>query len=186
MTLDDAVLVNEFVKGNEDAFSQLVRRYQSRIVNYFFRLSWERETAEDLAQDVFIKVYSSLKRSLPKIPFSCLLFRVAKLHWYDYLRKKYRSVKTQGKIEEYCAILPQKTPDNLDGDWEERQELIAKMLIACEQLPSEQRLVIELAYFLKIPYKDISEILEIPIGTVKSRLNSSIKRLRRMMESDSD
>ncbi|MDZ7816073.1 MAG: RNA polymerase sigma factor [Planctomycetota bacterium] len=184
-SLSDEQLVKLYREGDQQAMEQLVERYQAKVFGFFKRLCWNRTLAEDLAQDTFIKVISSLRQKEPEVPFSMVLFHIARIHWYTYLRKKYRTVKTVGKIEEHGDVIPgeESVGEDLE-EFDERKQKIKLMKKAMESLSPEKRIVVELSYFLEVPYKEIAQILEIPIGTVKSRLNSAIRRLRGIMESD--
>jgi RNA polymerase sigma-70 factor (ECF subfamily) len=182
MQPSDQQLIADYLAGITSALEVLVARYQDKVVGFFYRLCWDRFTAEDLAQESFIKAIQSISGKKEELPFSVMLFRVAKLQWFNYLRKKYRSPKTQGKVEEYEEFIRSESEDD---DPEERQiklEQIKRMMASMEHLPPEQRIVVEMCYFMQVPYKEIADILEIPIGTVKSRINTAITRLRGLME----
>ncbi|GAB4166558.1 MAG: RNA polymerase sigma factor RpoE [Planctomycetota bacterium] len=182
MQPEDKQLIDQYLRGNTAALEELVKRYQDKVVGFFFRLCWDRFTAEDLAQESFIKAIQSISGKTEGPPFSIMLFRIARLQWFNFLRKKYRSPRTQGMIEEYESFI---RVDDEEFDPEEREskkEQIRRMLAAVEHLPEEQRIVVEMCYFLEVPYKEIAEILEIPVGTVKSRLNTAITRLRGHMQ----
>jgi len=177
---DDELLKN-LIDGDEEAFMEFVLRYQDKVFNFFYRLCWNRDTSEDLAQDVFLKVYVAVRRLETPVEFSRILFRIAKVIWYSHLRKIYRTPKIHGRIEEFEDILG-KPEEAKDMDAAEKSEAMKQMYGALEELSPEQRLIIELAYFMEMPYKEIAEILEVPIGTVKSRLNSAVNRMRGIIE----
>lgn len=177
----DDELQKAVLEGDDSAFEALVKRHADKLINFFFRLCWCRETAEDLAQDCFIKAYTSIKKTGASVAFSRLLYRIAKISWYSHLRKVYRSVKTSGGVE-MLAEPPEKSLSPSMFEDAEKAEQVRRMHSAIERLPEEHRLVIEMAYLMEIPYKEISEILEIPIGTVKSRINAAVLKLRGLME----
>src|SRR6478609_10814867 len=86
--LDDRVLVARILEGDRDRFTELVRRYERRVVNYVYRITHRYEEAHDLAQEIFVKVYLALDRYDPKYQFSTWLFRIAQNASIDALRKK--------------------------------------------------------------------------------------------------
>src|SRR5436189_4392214 len=86
--LDDRALVTRILEGDADRFTQLVARYEKRVVNYVYRITHRYEDAHDLAQEIFVKVYLALDRYDPKYQFSTWLFRIAQNSAIDALRKK--------------------------------------------------------------------------------------------------
>ncbi len=86
--LDDRALVARILGGDRDRFTELVRRYEKRLINYVYRITHRYEEAHDLAQDIFVKVYLALDRYDSKYQFSTWLFRIAQNAAIDVLRKK--------------------------------------------------------------------------------------------------
>src|SRR5439155_1012317 len=86
--LDDRALVTRILEGDRDRFTELVRRYEKRLINYVYRITHRYEEAHDLAQEIFVKVYLALDRYDPKYQFSTWLFRIAQNASIDALRKK--------------------------------------------------------------------------------------------------
>src|SRR6266446_4192434 len=86
--LDDRTLVARILEGDRDRFTDLMKRYEKRIVNYVYRITHRYEEAHDLAQEIFVKVFLALDRYDPKYQFSTWLFRIAQNSAIDALRKK--------------------------------------------------------------------------------------------------
>src|SRR5919206_3602335 len=86
--VDDRALVSRILEGDRDRFTELVRRYEKRVINYVYRITHRYEDAHDLAQEIFVKVYMALDRYDPKYQFSTWLFRIAQNASIDTLRKK--------------------------------------------------------------------------------------------------
>src|ERR1041385_379675 len=86
--LDDRALVSRILEGDRDRFTELMKRYEKRIVNYVYRIPHRYEEAPDLAQESFVKVFMALDRYDPKYQFSTWLFRIAQNTAIDALRKK--------------------------------------------------------------------------------------------------
>src|SRR5438128_7298097 len=85
---DDRALVSRILGGDRDGFTELVKRYEKRVINYVYRITHRYEEAHDLAQEIFVKVYLALDRYDPKYQFSTWLFRIAQNAAIDVLRKK--------------------------------------------------------------------------------------------------
>src|ERR687891_392764 len=86
--LDDRALVARILEGDRDRFTELVTRYERRVINYVYRITHRYEDAHDLAQEIFVKVFLALDRYDPKYQFSTWLFRIAQNSAIDALRKK--------------------------------------------------------------------------------------------------
>src|SRR5437773_8659006 len=86
--LDDRALVSRILEGDRDRFTELVKRYEKRVVNYVYRITHRYEEAHDLAQEIFVKVFVALDRYDSKYQFSTWLFRIAQNTAIDALRKK--------------------------------------------------------------------------------------------------
>jgi len=86
--LDDRTLVARILEGDRDRFTQLMSRYEKRVINYVYRITHRYEDAHDLTQEIFVKVYLALDRYDPKYQFSTWLFRIAQNSAIDALRKK--------------------------------------------------------------------------------------------------
>jgi RNA polymerase sigma-70 factor (ECF subfamily) len=86
--LDDRALVARILEGDRDRFTQLVKRYEKRVINYVYRITHRYEDAHDLTQEIFVKVFLALDRYDPKYQFSTWLFRIAQNSAIDALRKK--------------------------------------------------------------------------------------------------
>src|SRR5215210_3301715 len=86
--LDDRALVTRILGGDRDRFTELVKRYEKRVINYVYRITHRYEDAHDLTQEIFVKVFVALDRFDPKYQFSTWLFRIAQNSAIDALRKK--------------------------------------------------------------------------------------------------
>lgn len=176
---DDELLQRFLARGDDGAFEELVVRYQNDLLGFFMRLCRNRDLAEELAQDTFVKTYIALKRSKRGARFAPLLYRIAKAAWYSELRKRYRQPKVHGGVSDYKEVIPSGAPDPAED--REEKDFSEALREAMDELPPDSRLVIEMAYYLDMSYKEMAEALEIPIGTVKSRLSNAVRRLRGIM-----
>lgn len=168
----DEVLVAAAVDGDERAFEQLVERYQARLVNFLYRKVGNRESAHDLAQEVFIKVYGALDRFDPRYKFSTWMFRIGQNAAIDSLRR--RRVKLVQPVweddsgEERDREFESEGPDPYDTSRNlERNRAIRR---AIANLPDEYRELIEMRHYAEMSYAEIAELTELPLGTVKNKL----------------
>lgn len=168
----DEALVAAAVDGDERAFEQLVERYQARLVNFLYRKVGNRESAHDLAQEVFIKVYGALDRFDPRYKFSTWMFRIGQNAAIDSLRR--RRVKLVQPVweddsgEERDREFESEGPDPYDTSRNlERNRAIRR---AIANLPAEYRELIEMRHYAEMSYAEIAEMTELPLGTVKNKL----------------
>ena len=169
----DDELVAAVLEGDQDAFRDLVVRYQGRVVNYLYRIVRNLEEAHDLAQEIFLRVYRALDRFDPSYKFSTWLFRVAQNAAIDRIRKRKIDVVSMHRGE---------TGDSDGGDWEfpspeagpygdfrnlERGDAIRS---AIDGLKDEYRELIELRHYAELSYDEIAELKGMPLGTVKNKL----------------
>lgn len=171
--LEDRALVAAILRGESDLFAQLVRRYEKRIVNYVYRITHRYEDAQDLAQEVFVKVYLALDRYDPKYQFSTWIFRIAQNSAIDTLRKKSVSEvsltrneddEQGGKEREFAdvGVSPYRDLKN--------KQLSSAIDHAVDQLPVEYRELIQLRHFAELSYDEIAGMKQLPLGTVKNKL----------------
>lgn len=169
----DQELIAAVLAGDQERFGDLVERYQGRLVNYLYRLLRNVEESQDLAQEVFFKVYQSLDRFDARYKFSTWLFRVAQNAAIDKIRKRRLqlvSMDRQGDPEggERTWEFPSDRPGpyrNLRN--RERGEAIQE---AIDHLPWEYRELIVLRHFGELSYHEIATLKSMPLGTVKNKL----------------
>src|SRR6266852_3784503 len=170
--LDDRALVGRILGGDRDRFTDLVRRYEKRLVNYVYRITHRYEEAHDLAQDIFVKVYLALDRYDPKYQFSTWLFRIAQNAAIDVLRKK--SVP-EVPLARPSEDEPQKEREFADTGVSPYRALKNKQLAsaidkAVQNLPPDYRELIQLRHFAELSYEEIASMKKLPLGTVKNKL----------------
>jgi RNA polymerase sigma-70 factor (ECF subfamily) len=172
--LDDRALVTRILGGDRDRFTELMKRYEKRIINYVYRITHRYEDAHDLAQEIFVKVFLALDRYDPKYQFSTWLFRIAQNSAIDALRKK--SVVelpiTKPADEENSSAKDREFADN--GITPERalknKQLGAAIDHAVRELPADYRELIQLRHFAELSYEEIATMKKLPLGTVKNKL----------------
>jgi RNA polymerase sigma-70 factor (ECF subfamily) len=165
--------------GDPRPFEDFVTREAGTFVAFFVRLGASRAEAEDLAQDLFVKLFRHASRYEPRGRFDAFAFRVARNAWADRQRRRAVRRPAQGAAEGApppLEALPsaEPGPDGLASRSEEARLLRA----AVRALPEAQQLVLELGLVQGLAYAEVAELLEIPVGTVKSRMFHALRRLR--------
>lgn len=184
----DVDLLAMYQNGDRTAFRQLVELYRGRMLQFFYRLCWDRDRAEDLTQDLFLKLILGSKRYRPEGRMTTFVYRVATNLWIDNYRKQRPRPRfysfdqvvhanDETAARQYAGDDP--TPDQQLADGEER----AAMRQALERLTEPHRLVFELAVYQERPYAEISDLLDIPVGTVKSRMHNAVNAIKEMLGS---
>jgi RNA polymerase sigma-70 factor (ECF subfamily) len=177
---DDELMVR-LQEGDASAFPLLVERYSGRLVGFFCRNVRDRYLADDLTQETFLRVYEEAWDYIPLGTFRAWLFRIARNLMIDTIRKQNRDAlvgsyrPSQGSED----ILWQRIVADLVTPLEQvrTQELAAALNESLEELPEEQRLTFTLHHFGELKLQEISEILDIPLNTCKSRLRLAREKL---------
>jgi len=178
--MDEKALVQLSKKGDEEAFSVLVKKYRAKIFNLAFSLTYDREIADDLAQEAFIKAYFALPKFKLKSEFGTWLYRITVNHVKDYLRKKGRMDRMSlVDIKEnpflYKDEIMKKEKDQVE---EEKRRLIHECV---QTLPKKYQIILSLRDIQGFSYREIAKILKIFPGTVDSRLHRARKMLRKKL-----
>lgn len=176
-------------RGHDPAFRELVRRYERPVFSLLYRMVRDRALAEDLAQETFIKVLNGIKSYRPEFKFSSWIFKIANNAAIDHLRR--RSLRTLSLDGSPMAETPEETAATALqlGDKAENplQELEARELgtaieRAIGRLRPEYRACILLRHVEGHSYEEIAEILELPLGTVKTYIHRARNELRGYLE----
>ena len=178
--MQDRELIVRSQEGDQEAFGLLVRKYQTKVFQMAYGFTRNKETASDLAQEVFIKVYSFLKSFKFRSEFGTWLYRVTVNHIKDHLRKegRLRTVAFDENIERSTAGA-NSSPRREGGPGSENlEELIHD---AIRSLPPKQRIIVTLRDIQGLPYAEIARTLKISPGTVDSRLHRARKMLRKKL-----
>jgi RNA polymerase sigma-70 factor, ECF subfamily len=165
-------LVSSAQNGDRNAFSELVRIHSLGVRNVVYRVCGNRQMAEDAAQEAFIRAWTKLSSYSPKVSFKSWLYRIAVNAALDMLRKEKRILPNALEDLKLRDINP--TPEAMLASTE-RADLIAKAL---SSLSDASRTVLILREYEELSYNEIAETLEIPMGTVMSRLSYARKLLK--------
>src|SRR3954462_15770168 len=177
----DEELLSAYRQGDRRSFSQLVERYQRELFHFLIRFLGDRAAAEDVFQEAFLQVHQSADQFDPSRRFRPWLFTIAANKARDLIRSQARrptnplqATISPGDEEsgEFMDLMSsvEDTPD----EPMQRAELQQSVQKAVASMPEHLREILLLSYFHQFPYKQISDILEIPLGTVKSRLHAAV------------
>ena len=176
----DENLLQDYLDGDREAFKELLGRYSQELVHFLTRFLGSRAAAEDVFQETFLQVHQSAETFDTSRRFKPWLFTIAANKARDYHRKHNRrrtmSLSAQVSDDEdgqqfvdlMEADLPSPDAPVLDA---ERSRLVKQVV---DEMPSHLREILLLSYFQKMSYQQIAEVLEIPLGTVKSRLHTAV------------
>ena len=176
---NDRDLVATAISGVEGSFEELVRRYQRPISAYVYRMVGNYESALDLTQEIFIKVYSSLRRYRAEFKFSTWIYKIAHNAAVDHLRRT--STREQSLWWEPRAInliYPIECGRPTPEQESERKERRGEIESVVRALPSNYRELIVLRHSRDLSYEEIVEVTGLPLGTVKNRLFRAREMMR--------
>ena len=168
---NDRDLVASAASGLEGGFEELVRRYQRPISAYVYRMVGDYETALDLTQEIFIKIYGSLSRYRPEFKFSTWIYKIAHNAAIDHLRRssgRERSLSSGTDSDQYD--LPIESEGLTPEQQTEREERRIEIESVVRSLPTAYRELIVLRHSQDLTYEEIVEVTGLPLGTVKNRL----------------
>ncbi len=162
----DRSLVSQTLQGDQQAFGELVQRYQTSVFNVCYRMMGERREAEDMTQETFIRAFDRLETYDPDRPFGPWIRRVAANYCLNNIK---RGKLTLLPLEEELEGSTKKVEERpeLAALQTEREEAIRDAILS---LPVAYRVVIELRHFFDMSYKEIAEAVGLPLSDVKSHL----------------
>jgi len=177
----DEQLLADYRAGDKASFSELVSRYQRELYHFLVRFLGNRAASEDVFQETFLQVHQSAEQFDPERRFRPWLFTIAANKARDLIRSQARRPTnplqasiSPGDDESGEFIDLMQSAANTPSDPMEREELQRQVQNTVTGMPEHLREILLLSYFHQFPYKQISEILDIPLGTVKSRLHAAV------------
>lgn len=185
MNADDSRAIAECLKGRTAAFGELVRRYQDRLFNAVYRVVGNQDDASDVVQEAFLNAYQSLNSFKGDAEFFTWLYRIAFNAAISFKRKRRAVLSYDWSSDE--KSLPEPVDDSEEsrpGSALERSEEESKLYSAMKKLSLEHRTILVLKDLESLKYEDIAGILDVPIGTVRSRLHRARLELRELLEMD--
>ena len=181
--LTDGELMQRYIAGDEAAFPEIVSRHKNSLYAFLKRFLNQSDLVDDVFQETFLQLFTSRESFDPSRPLRPWLFTIAANKAKDALRKVQRtSAVPIGTISEPQDMSFDEMLDTLSSDTAvpydevERRETAARVSEVIANMPENLREILILAYFNRFPYKQMADILSIPIGTVKSRLHTAVAR----------
>lgn len=180
----DEQLIGLARDGDKQAFGQLMQRYEKELFNFLVKFMGQRTLAEDAFQETFLQVHISASSFDTQRRFRPWLYTIAANKARDLLRSKARRPAMQlttsddqgGEVNLWHNLLRDETTPQDILEQKQQKELVREMVA---KLPEHLREILVLAYFNQLPYKEIAQVLGIPLGTVKSRLHAAVSAFAR-------
>ncbi|MDC1259640.1 sigma-70 family RNA polymerase sigma factor [Flavobacteriaceae bacterium] len=182
-SISDAILVSDYVKGNEQSLSVLINRHQQRLYSFIYSKVFDRDVTEDVFQDTFIKVIRTLKRGKynEEGKFLPWVMRIAHNLVIDHFRKNNRMPKfnNSGDFDIFSVLS--------DGALNAEAELVQSQIVEdvralVEELPEEQKTVLIMRMYNDMSFKEISENTGVSINTALGRMRYALINLRKLIE----
>ncbi len=183
--VDDSELARLAELGKEPAFRELLLRYERPIFSLIYRMVRDRELAEDLAQETFVRAFNAIASYNTSYKFSSWIFKIASNHTINYLRKrKLDTISIFGTSDEGLGDheLQIKSIAENPHEFTERRELGGQIEVAIGELREEYRMAILLYHVEGSSYEEIADIMDIPLGTAKTYLFRARKELKKHLE----
>ncbi len=177
----DEKLILRFQEGDINAYNELVKRYKDRLLNFIFRYFNNVEQAEDVVQDTLIKLYTHASYYKNVAKFSTWIFTIAKNNALTELRKNKRK-KTDSLWTDDGKFIDISSKEESLESKVQNEIAIDQLNKFLDEIPENFRIAVVLRDFQELSYEEISKILEIPIGTIKSRINRGRIQLAEKMK----
>lgn len=179
----DEEIIRDFLQGKEAAFEKLVYRHEKKIYTLSYHYTGKQEDALDITQEIFLRVYRYLPKFRFKAAFSTWLYRLAVNTCLDFIRRQKKIVLFP--LED-SSFKQEELKESFTSAWKqpekelERAELRQAVQACLNSLPEEQRVPLVLKEFQEMSYAEISLILKIPLGTVRSRISRGRHKLKKI------
>jgi RNA polymerase sigma-70 factor, ECF subfamily len=176
--------IKEVLKGDQNAYSEVVELYKDKVYQICYRMLGNRHEAEDMAQEAFVRAYVNIHSFNINLKFSTWLYRIATNLCIDRIRKKkpdyYLDAEIAGTdgLDMYSQVASDSPGPETEVESLELQDTIQAEIM---KLPEKYRSVIILKYIEELSLKEISEILDMPIGTIKTRIHRGREALRKQL-----
>lgn len=192
-TISDTQLLQRHLQGEEAAFGTLIKRYRKELFSFLVRFTGDVEMAEDVFQETFLQLHISAATFDPQRRLKPWLFTIAANKGRDAMRSRWRKqaapldAMVGGSNDDqtsYASLMPSSipAPEEALANLETRQA-VQKIV---DRMPENLRVVLLLSYFHDFPYKDIAEMLNVPLGTVKSRLHAALRYFAKQWKETSE
>ncbi|WP_419882675.1 RNA polymerase sigma factor SigW [Peribacillus sp. B-H-3] len=176
--------IKQVLKGDQNAFSEIVELYKDRVYQLCYRMLGNSHEAEDMAQEAFLRAYINIRSFHIQMKFSTWLYRIATNLCIDRIRKKkpdyFLDAEVAGTegLDLYSQIASESSNPEEELESMELRKTIQEEIL---KLPEKYRSAIVLKYIEELSLKEISEILDLPVGTVKTRIHRGREALRKQL-----
>jgi len=176
----DEILMQQYLEGDRDAFEELMRRYRNELLQFLTRFLGSRAAGEDVFQETFLQIHLSAETFDPSRRFKPWLFTIAANKARDYHRKHHKRqplslsapVGDAGEGQQFVDLMEAELPSPDEPILDAERSRLVKHVV--DSMPAHLREILLLSYFQRMSYNQIAESLEIPLGTVKSRLHTAV------------
>lgn len=183
----DVILMLKFKEGSAAAFEEIIDKYQKRVINVIYRLVPDKHEADDLAQEVFLRVYNYAKSYVPKAKLSTWIYTITRNICLNEIRRRRRTpvsldqtqATDEGELKKELAVSEAKSP--IEAISQQELEKIVKEAIG--SLPFNQRMAVVLRRYEELSYEDIASSLNCSVSAVKALLNRSKEALKEKLRS---
>ncbi len=172
----DIELMLRTKSGDDGAFSELMRRHYKGVVNYIYRFTNLRDNSEDLAQEVFLRIYRSAGQYRPEAKFSTWLYKIATNVSLTYVKKKSNNNVSLDEIDDGGDATGNPDLDIAD-DIIYRKEMMNVIFEAMESLPEREKVAIMLCKYEGLSYEEVAQVLECTVGAVKAYVHRGRMKL---------
>jgi RNA polymerase sigma-70 factor (ECF subfamily) len=181
---NEQLLLRSFIEGDESAITTLIERYRKRVYNYILMLTKDRQTADDLFQETFIKVIGSLRsgRYAENGKFISWVLRIAHNLVIDHFRGGRKPVHITSEDAGYDILNNRKLADSTIEDHLIHEQIEQDVRDLIDRLPSEQREVVVLRHYFDLSFKEIAQQTGVSINTALGRMRYALINLRKLIE----
>ncbi len=180
--LSDETLVSLFAKGENSAFDELLQRHQNRIFSYILNIVKDKELADDLFQETFVKAIVTIKqgRYTENGKFLAWIMRIAHNLTIDFFRQEKQMAQVSCDNEDIDILNRKELSEETIEDTIVRHQILADVKVLVQSLPELQREVLEMRYYLNMSFKEIADATGVSINTALGRMRYAILNLRRI------
>lgn len=186
--VDDSQLIQQYRNGCAESFGVLYDKYSKPLYNYFLRLTGSREEANDLLQSLFCKLMEKIDMYQEKGEFKAYLFRMGHNLAMDYLRKSKKELCLLNEKDHFSEkslnskkIIEENSYHQDPSHLIDQKEVLEKLKGAIRELPQEQKQVLVMKHYGSLTFKEISQVLSIPLNTALGRMHYAVINLRKQL-----
>jgi len=188
--LDDNMLITRAQGGDRSAFNTLIRKHETRAYQYAFRLTRNPEEAADVVADAFVRIYNAIHNFKGQSAFTTWMYRILTNCYLDVKKKEKNRVTTslEAVLQTHDGEVERQIEDPSASPYDDTERTVRETSIesAVSLLPEYQRAMIVMYHAESMTYEEIAAALDLPVGTVKSRLNRARVSLRELLVKDEE